>query len=211
VKREYFLLLLFAGIVLPLHADDDKSWSPVDHGLQARLFISQPQTADYTFAVSIEFRNVLENSAAIGVEQRLNFNRDQLVFSVVDAQGHIVRPSPAGDEGLIPGWSLTLPAWCRLSFPIGVGGGTPQGSQGNGKLLSFGGEQQWLLAPGGGPYQLSATFYSDFNQALQAQADANGGKVVVTPVLDRPAQRLTQSHGGWQGTLDLPPINLPQN
>ncbi len=123
----------------------------------------------------------------------------------------MVRPSPVDDEGLIPVWSLTLPAWCRLSYPIGVGGGTPQGTQGNGKLLSFSEEQQWVLAPGGAPYRISATLYSDFRQSLQAQADARGGKVVFTPVLDRRVQRLTQSHGGWQGTLDLPPINLPQN
>ncbi|HEX4139481.1 MAG TPA: hypothetical protein VHY09_03985 [Candidatus Methylacidiphilales bacterium] len=212
VRREFFLLLLFARTVLPLHADDDAPvWSPVQSGLQARLFISQAQTADYTYGVSIEFRNVLENSSAVGIEQKLGLNREQIVFTVRDAGGHHVPRAPVQDlDETVPGWSLTLPAWARLSFPIGGGGGTPLHFQGPGKLLGFGGMQQWVLPPNAGPYQLSATLYSNFQQAMQAQAEAGGMKILN---IDRSMPRDFPGgpHGGWQGTLDLPPINLPQN
>jgi hypothetical protein len=213
VKREFFLLLLFAGIVLPLCADDDATvWSPAQRGLQARLFISQPQTADYTFAVSIEFRNVLEDSSAVGQMLKVNFSRDDLVCTVRDSSGNIVKPSsPSALDEMVAIWSLTLPPWARMSFPIGRGGGTPPSGLGTGKLLSFGGFQQWVLAPEGGPYRLSATLYSDSRQALRAQIESSGLKPAIPPNLDQPGRPPRELRGGWDGTLDLPPIDLPRN
>jgi hypothetical protein len=212
VKRGIFLFLLFARIVLPLHADAAALWSPVQSGLQARLFISPARSADYAYGISIEFYNGLENSLAIGVDMPLNFSRDDLVVTVRDDAGHIIKPSPPPmlDE-LVPGWSWRLPAYGRISFPIGRGGGTPLQGQGQGKSLSFGGDQQWILPPTGGPFRISATLYSDLRQAMRAQAEAQGRPLPEPPNPGEPRRRSGELHGGWQGTLDLPPIELPQN
>jgi hypothetical protein len=212
VKREFLLFVLFAWIVLTLRADDDtQAWSQVQSGLQARLFISPARSADYAYGISIEFYNVLENSSAVGVDMPLNFSRDDLVVTVRDAAGNIIKPSPPQilDEP-VPGWSWRLPAYGRISFPIARGGGTPLHEQGQGKLLTFGGQQQWVLPPTGGPFRVSATLYSDFRQALQAQAQAEGRTLPAQPPnVAPPAQRRHELRGGWQGTLDLPPLDLP--
>ncbi len=213
MKREFFLLLLFARIVLPLHADDGAQlWSQPQSGLEARLFISPARSADYAYGISIEFYNLLENSSGIGVDMPLNFSRDDLVVTVRDAAGHIIKPTPPQilDE-MVPAWSWRLPAYGRISFPIARGGGTPSQGQGQGKFLSFGGEQQWGLPPTGGPFRVSATLYSDFRQAIRAQVEAQGRPLPDQPNLDQPRRRPGELHGGWEGTLDLPPIDLPQN
>jgi len=200
-------------MVLPLRADDDAQvWSQVQSGLQARLFISPARSADYAYGIRIEFYNVLENSSADGVEMNLNFTRDDLIFTVRDAAGQIIKPSPPQilDE-LVPGWSWRLPGWARISFPVGRGGSTPLHEQGQGKLLSFGGDQQWVLPSTGGPFRVSATLYSNSEQAMRALAEAQGIPVPTAPNVDQPGQRRRELHGGWQGTLDLPPIELPQN
>jgi hypothetical protein len=199
------LLALLVLALAPVQAaDDETGWSPVQSGLQARLLISpHPQTEDWTYEVMIEFRNVFENSEGDGSELTVRYNKPN--FLVTDSAGRpLPMTAPNGNE-LVEVLDLVLPPRGRLVFPIGSGGGAATAISGPGRMLRFSQLTQWVIPPTGGPYRLSATFSTDPSQPPKMP----GLKIVVHPPSpNSPRERPYQC---WRGTLNLPPIQLPQN
>jgi hypothetical protein len=219
VVRACLLALLVLAQVPLQAADDESGWSPVQYGLQARLFIvPHTQTADWTYDVMVEFRNVLENSLGGRSEILLRFSKIQFTFFVTDSTGRslpeTLRESMGEwdevDEMGGASGDLVLPVGARLSFPIGCGGGTPDKHSyphGPGKLLSLDPMAEWIVPSAGGPYQLSATFTDPISLPHQFKAQGDFTLTLkMSPGVNDPIP-----YRGWRGTLTLPPVQLPQN
>jgi hypothetical protein len=202
VKLCLSALLILA--LIPLQAENAGEWSPVQSGLQARLVIMpHAQTADWTYDVLIEFRNVFENSEGDSSELTVRYNQPYLV--VTDIAG---RPLPVtlvdGNE-MVGISDLVLPPRGRLVFPIGSGGGSATATSGPGRMLRFGLLTEWMIPSTGGPYRLSATFSTDPSHPPKVP----GLKIILPPPSHNgPHER---PYKGWRGTLELPPVQLPQD
>ncbi len=206
-----FLLALVILAFAPAHAaDEERGWSPVQNGLQARLLASPETSGDWSYGITIEFRNVKEDNLGIGSEITLSFNRADLNFSVIDSAGKELPMTTRDGDGMIPNWNLILPPGARLSFPIGSGGSIPyklSNPHGPGKLLSFGLGAEWIVPGTGGPYQLSVVF--SVPPFTGNPATHSGFKIIMAkPSVDAHPEA---SYRGWRGTLHMPALVLPQN
>ncbi len=200
MKREFHLLLLFVGIVLPLRPDDATTpWSSVQGGLQARLVCSRAN--NHAFALGIEFRNVLENNLGVGLGLKFRYYRNDLSVSLADAAGHStrIRLDPAPDAGgIVRGQTIDLAPLESGSLPIGSARiATPHPVAGG--KFAFNDHRDFVILPDTGPYRLWATFTKP--AATGDDSSLENLSATSLEAISGPA--------GWHGTLELPAISIP--
>jgi hypothetical protein len=203
------ILCVLMGCLAGLSADPvPPAWSAEVAGLRGHLAIEpthDPDPTEPTYKVLL----VLENAGQVGnlgkirQEIRMDFSVMDLKLKVTDAKGAEL-PKLRADVDVdewVPGYTLSLPPEGVLSFPIAGGGDAPPRSasgQGNprGKFLKSDGnfDQQWVIPPAdAGKYFISGTL--DCVRPLHATLE----------------ERHRETPHGWQGTLILPPVELPQS
>ena len=201
---------LFLFLLTPLllqAADEQVNWSQPVKGLRARLFISSSRDPDfdYNFQVYLQFENVGEvgNLGTIRIEKTFQYSEMGLALEVTDATGQkLPRVGPGVGDEMVPGYNLCLPFGGNLAFPIGYGWAaipsyplsidgplTPAMLQG--KYLKISSLLGWVIpTTGSGTYYLSGTFSTKFPRP-------------------NPPRNLNVRLN-WEGTLVLPPVEIPQ-
>jgi hypothetical protein len=193
---------LFLFLLTPLlvqAADEQVAWSQPVKGLRARLFISPSRDPDfdYSYQVYLQFENVgvVGSLGTIREEKTFQYSEMGLALDVTDASGQKLPLKVLGIfDGMIPSWNLCLPWGGNLTFPIGYISGRGKEHLGITPFLAWD-----LPAAGSGSYFLSGTF----SFAIKKWA------VPHVPAGMRPPLRDSDIRLNWEGTLVLPPIEVP--
>ena len=210
-----FLLLGLPGLSTALGGDASPAWSQPVKGLRARLFTapSHEPELDKTFDVWIEFEEVgIDTSLGLSHQKiTIRFEPSQFAPQVTDATGGAPSQQSWPGNFMTEAWDLVLPPNGRIAFPIGHGGSRPDRSASEvtpstGKLLQLEPLSGWLIPPAGGPFYLSGFFDAPYSVSHSLKFD--GFKISMVP---QPPEHLQKPYRGWQGTLVLPPIEIPQN
>jgi hypothetical protein len=175
---------------LLLHADDQVAWSQPVKGLRARLFFSpnrDPET-DNSYQVYIQFENVgvVGNLGLIREERTFSYSEQGLALDLTDANDQKLPVKPlAIFDGFILSMNLCVPFGGNLTFPIGH--------------ISGSGRKEIVISPfltwdissmRPGAHYLSGTFTTKF------------------PRPNPPRNIAVRMN--WEGTLILPPVEIPQ-
>ena len=177
----FWFLLLFLGLLQPLLAGDDASWSKPDNQLRGRLLILPGEKPNDRFCrVFIELQNVAD---VIG-QREIRFSPGKLKLQVTDKDGRALEVSHGPYDGMSPIWKPTLlPFAGTIKFQISFPGlGYRKGEAG--VIVDMGAENSWVVPPTG-DYFLSGTF------------------TVRPEEGDHPFMN-------WSGTLTLPKVAIPK-
>lgn len=183
-----WLGLLFLMPLLLHAADEEAAWSKPVQGVRARLYIlpSHDPDFDYRYQVYLQFENVGVTGSLGLIREAKSFQYSEmgLALEVTDANKQkVATTGPGMSDQMIPEWNLVLPPGGNLSFPMG--------SISSDWSLTITPFLTWNLVPTGPmrPHYLSGTFTSKFprpNPPRNANVRLN-----------------------WEGTLELPPIEIP--
>ncbi len=161
--------------------DDDVEWSQPVNGLRARLMVLPAKETDSPFCrVMIEFENVGDN----GGQKRIRFHPDKFKLRVVNAEGRELPNANGPYDGSSPTWeSLLLPYGGTTRFPFNMAG---LGYRPEDKaIIDIGPPHVWIIPQDGSTYFLTGEF-----------------TVEKEPGNHR--------HKDWNGTLELPPVEIPE-
>jgi hypothetical protein len=204
---KWIFLLLLTPLLLQA-ADEQVNWSKPVKGLRARLFISpnRDPDSDHTYQIYLQFENVgvLGSDGTISREETFQFDQGELALDVANVSGQGLPPHPGWTIHMSPkppgavdepfaGYNLSVPPGGNLAFPIGYISGTGTEHIYCSPLFTWD-----LPATGTGTYYLSGTFSFSLKNAWPN-----------VPAGTHPTGRDWGIRLNWEGTLVLPPVQVP--
>jgi hypothetical protein len=181
MKRLLPMLLLAATAVMA--SNDDALLSPPVNGLRARLIVLPPEKPTVPFCrILIEMQNV---EHGLG-QKSIRFSPDKLDLHITDQSGKELPPVIGDYDGKSPNWEPTLlPMEGTIKFRISFPGlGYRPGI--DKVIVDMGLSKTWIVPQDGSSYWLS-------------------GKFIV------PKQEGDHQHMDWNGTLELPKVQIPKS